>query len=175
MDTKPLVYNFSDLTFICSVSFMNDHYQERASNPSIARTMLVTNSNDNYIMESKFMIHDVKFVNDYAITGEYNISFTIGTQTRICSFSLVASVVVTKNILRHLIDGDGDPVLNTNAYFFNLIDDNDLFPMRIIFKRKRGYLIFSRIEINLPKNLCDDWYKLFAKYHSLRLHGPQLI
>jgi hypothetical protein len=176
-----LVKGFEDLTFLLSTTFTNEQHQERASNPNYKINTDVIKTTNIYLMKCVWAYHSGPFVHDYLITGEYNLDFLIYCPTSKSSYTFATSVGIEKKILQELIskypfnkkETNLNPViLETQGYIYNR---EDSFSMKIKFKPERGGLVMMTMEIEMPHNICDEWYIRFAKYNYQRVCGPKLF
>jgi hypothetical protein len=179
-ESKPLVTGFSDLTFIILASFTNEQYQERASYSGKKTNINAVKLEQTYLLKCIWPYRDASFQNDYLVTGEHNLDFVCDCYTVRSSYPLIASKIIERDILKDLVsknpfnkkETNPPPVILESEVYLNNCED--VFPMRIKFKPSRGGLLMMSTEIEFPHGICDEWYVLFAKYHSQRVHGPRL-
>ena len=178
----PLVKEFQDLSLQCSMSFTNEHYQYRSSNPTRSNCMCIRKLSDKYLLKCVWDYRHQYAIKEFPVTGEWNLEFSIFASTQKITSILGSSVVIEKDNLRNFIltnsfnkkDVDSLPIFMETEVYLNM-DNDDLYPMKITFKKNRGGLIPMFTEIELPCDLCDKWYELFAKHHYQSHYGPQLI
>jgi hypothetical protein len=170
METKPLIKEFNHVELSCALVFTNEQYQERASMPAKSVSMHVKKQLDKYILKSNFPHHHQAFAKNFSITGEYNLEFNVIAFTNKTTYPLLASVVIDKDYVGNIISGK-ETRLETEVYLAN-VDTDELFPAHLCFKKKRSTLIPMSILIELPVDLCNEWYELFSKFYSQKVEGP---
>ena len=179
----PLVTEFKDLSLNCAMTFTNENYQNRSSNPTLRNLMYIKKLPDKYLLKCAWDHRHQYNIREFSVNGECNLDFTFYANCSRLTYYLGASVVIEKDDLRNFISKnsfnkkDVDPiqiVMETKVYFY-VMDNDDLYPMKITFKKSRGDLIPMFAEIEVPHDLCDKWYELFAKNHYQFHYGPKLI
>ena len=182
--STPLIKEFQDLILMCKFSFSNEQYQERPINPSKTIRMNIKKLPETYLLKCVYQHRHSQFVKNFSITGEYNLDFYIQVPTAKINTVFMESIVIEKNDLRKFVskntsgkkdvESPSPIILETQAYIY-AIDNDDLFPLRITFKKNKSSLIPVSAEIELPHRLCDEWYELCAKYYSQYTEGLLLI
>lgn len=174
-----LITQFQDMSFLGSVIFSNDQYQERSAHFIHKINYFVTRAGDTYRIKGVWPHHDPYFINNFTITGEYNLDFILTAHTDATAFDFVATIMTEKHVLSDFMAEGGlgrginkVVTLNTKAYLFN-IDCGDVFDAWITFKSNRNHLTLMSTSFELPTEICDRWYALFVKYHNQRVRGPQ--
>lgn len=181
---NPLVKNFQDVAFRIVIRFTNDSHQDRASLPTYGTTMISKKMNDSYVLQCKYPHRLQSFIKDYSITGEYNLEIMIGALGYgLTQLSFAYATIIEKDMLRDFVSKNSlgkketnlDLVYLATDVFFSGIMNDDVFPAKITLKKNRGGLTPMYFEVELPCELCDQWYELFAKYDYQVSKGPKLI
>lgn len=181
MNTNCLVKEFPDLSFLLTADLTNEQYREKSADPGYTYNMNVTKLENTYLLKTIWPHHDAWFGLHFLITGEYNLDFTISCNTCKSTYRLASSIIIEREILKDLVSSNSfnkketNPalvVLETKAYMPNY---DELHMMKITFKPVRGGLVIISTELELPHDICDQWYVRFAKYEYQRVKGPQLV
>lgn len=177
--SEPLVKEFQDIQLNCVMTFSGECYQDRSTNPSKMHRMYIKKLSDKYLLRCVWDYRNKSFMTDYCVTGEYNLCFSFYAPSHKSGIYFGSSVVIEKDNLRKFVSAnfvnkkDVDmvqTVMETQVYFY-VMDNDDLYPMKITFKKNRGGLIPMFAEIELSHDLCDEWYLTFAKSHYQYYHG----
>ncbi len=154
------ITSFAKLSLDLELSFTNESYQERASEPYYVTYVFPEEQSDTYKLQLYYPTYDEKYITAFAITGEYNIMFNIVGRSLQMGFGFMRSIYITKDAIRNIIKHKTYEY-TTQVYVQGIRGKPIAYDMIINFIKSKNTLIISSIEVDLPKDRCDKWYEMF--------------
>ena len=171
MSDAPIrVRAFDDLLLNLSAYFTNDQYQDRASNTNFGYSGFAIHQSisNTYIIKKQYPIYDAQYLNQYAITGEYNLNFNVSAATSKATLHLTTSVYIMKDTLRELSRKKEEFITYDVDVYTPHVGEQVPYVMTLVFKKVKNTLHLASAELALPDTICDEWFNKFVMYNAQR-------
>lgn len=168
------IRSFADLKLAISYTFIDDDYNDRNFDSFESTEIWPEPSDTGYILRGSFRVYDSSYFAKKNLVGNYNVQFAIGAQhpfgaeVRIYPFGFTN--IIDKSDIMKLYNEKVDKI---EIPMFIKTCNNEI-SLKVQFMKKDKRFVVNSVESCIPTEMCDDWYKKFAKFVTQVNVGPTI-
>ena len=172
---QPLT-QFDELSFFCNFTFLNEHHQERSTDETMEASLLVRlvdlddddgggDGGEAYTLVGKFA-SDQQHVARFALTGQYDLDFMVACRlanNHLVSLCMSPQLILGEQLKELLPLGERSAAtvgwtLESTVEMAFSPDCDESYPLRLYIERRFGHFFVRRVELDLPREACNQWF-----------------